>query len=68
MDMDKKYFEIWNKIADLKEKLEKTDYQAIKYAEGAISFAEYADMLKQRQEWRAQINALETELKLIRGK
>lgn len=60
--------EMKNRITELKRKLKDTDYKAIKYAEGAISFAEYADTLKQRQEWRAEINALETEIKMLRGK
>lgn len=67
--MDKEYQVsiIENKIIKLKIKLKNTDYKAIKYAEGALSFADYADTLKQRQEWRAEINALETELKMLRG-
>lgn len=63
-----KYCEMQNRIVELKRNLKNTDYKAIKYAEGAISFAEYADTLKQRQEWRAEINALETEIKMLRGK
>ena len=62
-----KIVEIRNKITTLKSKLHKTDYQAIKYAEGALSFAEYADTLKARQEWRAEINAYESELRMLRG-
>lgn len=46
-------------IAELKVKLEKTDYQAIKYAEGVLSEKEYAEMKAQRQEWRKRINELE---------
>ena len=47
-------------IAKLKEKLQSTDYQAIKYAEGALTAEEYADMKAQRQAWRDRINELET--------
>ena len=47
------------KIAELKAKLEATDYQAIKYAEGAITAEEYAEMKTKRQAWREMINALE---------
>lgn len=47
------------KIAELKAKLEATDYQAIKYAEGAITAEEYAEMKAQRQAWRDRINVLE---------
>lgn len=52
-----------NDIALLKDKLAATDYKAIKYAEGAISEAEYAFTKAQRQEWRDEINTLEGTLK-----
>lgn len=48
-----------NKVAELKQKLFDTDYQAIKYAEGWISEEEYAPMKAQRQTWRDEINELE---------
>lgn len=68
MDRNVKIFELEEQINELKRKLAKTDYQAIKYAEGAISFADYADTLKARQEWRTKINVLETEIQMLRGK
>ena len=37
-------------------------YQAIKHFEGFISEADYAPIKAQRQAWRDEINALETEL------
>lgn len=46
-------------IQSLKQRLVDTDYQAIKYAEGWLSEAEYAEVKKQRQEWRERINELE---------
>ena len=46
-------------IAELKAKLQETDYQAIKYAEGVLSEKEYAETKAQRQEWRKRINELE---------
>ena len=46
-------------IAELKDRLADTDYQAIKYAEGALNENEYAEMKVQRQAWRDRINALE---------
>lgn len=46
-------------IADLKQQLRDTDYQAIKYAEGFISEEEYAPIKAQRQAWRERINELE---------
>ena len=48
-------------INELKEKLRETDYQAIKYAEGLINEEDYAPTKKQRQEWRNEINKLESE-------
>lgn len=46
-------------ILVLKKKLSDTDYQAIKYAEGELTDAEYAEMKARRSAWRARINALE---------
>lgn len=51
-----------NRIAELKNSLAQTDYQAIKYAEGQLSASEYAKMKKQRQAWRDEINELEAEV------
>lgn len=50
------------RIYELKQKLAETDYQAIKYAEGELPYAEYEPMRKQRREWRAEINRLEQQL------
>lgn len=49
-------------IAELKAKLEATDYQAIKYAEGLLLETEYAPIKAQRQAWRDEINELEAQL------
>lgn len=49
-------------IVQLKAKLSETDYQAIKYAEGFISEADYAPIKAQRQAWRDRINELEALL------
>jgi hypothetical protein len=46
-------------ISELKAKLRETDYQAIKYAEGAMSLVEYAETKALRQAWRERINVLE---------
>ena len=51
-----------SRIAKLKSELAKTDYEAIKYAEGVMSEEEYAPIKAQRQAWRAEINSLEEEL------
>ena len=50
-------------IAVLKAKLSETDYQAIKYAEGFISEADYAETKALRQSWRDRINELEALIK-----
>ena len=52
-----------NRIIELKQKLEDTDYKAIKYAEGELSREEYAETKAQRRAWREEINKLEEELK-----
>ena len=46
-------------INELKQKLVDTDYIACKIAEGVATVEEYAEELKQRQEWRDEINRLE---------
>ena len=50
------------KIDELKQKLFATDYIALKIVEGAATLADYAGMIEQRAEWRAEINALEVTL------
>ena len=52
-----------NRIAELKQKLQETDYKAIKYAEGELSAEEFAPIKAQRRAWREEINKLEEELK-----
>ena len=52
-----------NRIIELKQKLQETDYKAIKYAEGELSEEEYAETKAQRRAWREEINKLEEELK-----
>lgn len=47
------------RIAQLKKQLFDTDYAVIKIAEGAATAEEYAEVIAQRQEWRAEINQLE---------
>ena len=53
------------KIGMLKYKLRSTDYQAIKFAEGEISLEEYAPVRDQRRAWRAEINAIEAQIKAL---
>lgn len=54
-DISKLYIQ----IGTLKTKLNKTDYQAIKFAEGEMPFEEYAPIKEQRKGWRKEINDLE---------
>lgn len=54
--------EVQRKIDETKAKLSQTDYQAIKYFEGFISETDYAPIKAQRQSWRDEINALETQI------
>ena len=53
------YTEILQEIAECKDALTTSDYQALKHADGVISDKEYADIKTQRQEWRDRINKLE---------
>ena len=46
-------------IAKLKQKLQETDYKAIKYAEGVLTKEEYEPIKKERQALRDKINQLE---------
>lgn len=54
-DISKLYIQ----IGTLKTKLNKTDYQAIKFTEGEMPFEEYAPIKEQRKGWRKEINDLE---------
>lgn len=47
------------RIAQLKQQLSDTDYAVIKISEGAATPEEYAEVIAQRQAWRAEINQLE---------
>ena len=63
-DQDKQV-ELWNReIFELKEELQRTDYKALKYAEGVLTDEEYQQTGIQRQAWRRRINELE---RLIAG-
>ena len=47
------------RITELKQLLSQTDYVVIKIAEGEATKEEYAEILAQRKEWRAEINSLQ---------
>lgn len=53
------------RIAALKYELSKTDYLALKFAEGEITAEDYADTLEQRRAWRSEINDLEAKKREI---
>ncbi len=57
--------EKYRRINELKSNLKKTDYKAIKYAEGELSAEEYAPTLAERKAWREEINALQAEIKAM---
>lgn len=65
--MDEKIYELYMKRNAIKIKLEQTDYKAIKFAEGELTTADYAPIREERRKYRAEINALETEIKRLRG-
>lgn len=50
-------------IINLKSQLNETDYVVIKIAEGVATEKEYADILKDRAEWRKRINEIQEALK-----
>lgn len=51
------------RIEELKQMLSDTDYIACKIVEGAATIEEYSDIIKQKQQWRDEINELESILK-----
>ena len=58
-DAEKAREEAIERIRILKGWLAETDYIAAKIAEGIATTKEYADKIKERQAWRAEINKLE---------
>lgn len=58
----------WEKgkqIIKLKGELHRTDYMAIKFAEGELTAEEYAEVKEQRKAWRAEINRLQAEIEVL---
>ena len=49
-------------ILDREAKLTATDYIAAKIAEGKATKTEYADKIAERQQWRDDINAAQSEI------
>ena len=54
--------DIQGEIKSFKLFLTKSDYKALKHADGVISDEEYAEALTEREGFRARINELEAEL------
>ena len=54
--------ELIGKISELKRNLDRTDYQAIKFAEGEMLEIDYAPIKEQRKSWRKQINDYEAAI------
>lgn len=54
--------ELVRTISELKRNLNKTDYQAIKFAEGEMLEVDYAPIKEQRKSWRKQINDYEAAI------
>jgi hypothetical protein len=52
------------KLIELQGLLHQTDYQAIKYAEGALTDDQYSYLKKQRESWRSSYNAIQSSLTL----
>lgn len=49
-----------SKIAALQGLLKRTDYEAIKYAEGIITATQFANLKAAREAWRTAINTIQT--------
>lgn len=61
-DEQKRKDALCEEMAYLVGNLESTDYAVIKIAEGVATKEDYADVLKDRAEWRKRINEIEKEI------
>lgn len=64
--MNETVIEICAEIAQLQCDLASTDYVCNKIVEGVATREDYADILTQRQVWRARINELQTQLEQMK--
>lgn len=48
-----------NRIAELKQKLQDTDYHILKVVEGALTLDDCTEIMAERASWRKEINELE---------
>lgn len=62
-EREKQKAKIQAKIVELKDQLAKTDYKAIKFAEGVLEEEDYAYTRTKRQDCRNYINELEEDLR-----
>lgn len=60
--------EIQSEISALKQLLMRSDYQALKHADGELSDEDYAEMKEKRQQWRDRINELQAQQQSLEGK
>jgi hypothetical protein len=65
--MDKEIQELYKQKTECINNLLKTDYKALKYAEGMLSETEYAPIKLQRQAWRDEINSIELEIEALKN-
>jgi hypothetical protein len=65
--MDKEIQELYKQKTECINNLLKTDYKALKYAEGMSSETEYAPIKLQRQAWRDEINSIELEIEALKN-
>lgn len=54
-----------NQIAELKQKLQDTDFHILKIVEGAATLTECAEIIAKRASWRKEINELEIKMNNI---
>lgn len=62
MEKQQRVSEIQQRLQEILAELQKTDYKAIKFAEGIYTEEEYAETKLARQNLRDEYNALELEL------
>lgn len=51
-----------NRITELKQKLQDTDFHILKIVEGAATLSDCADVISKRASWRKEINELEIKM------
>lgn len=67
-ELDMQIAEINRQISEYKEKLNQSDYKALKYFEGFISEDDYKPIKEERQKYRDKINSLENDTLIILNK